>query len=182
MWRQWAIVAVLALAGGIAGVYLGRWIDDGSSRTEARLAPEGIEAGDQRPEFELRGLDGNLYHVDDWQGEVLLINFWATWCAPCREEMPMLDALQEKLGGRGLKIVGIALDTPGAVQAFTESLGIDYTILLDGATGDSLARRFGNTQGVLPYSVLVGRDGRIIDMIYGELERAPLEKRLNALL
>lgn len=91
----------------------------------------------------------------------------------------MLDALQAEFSDRGLQIVGVALDSPGAVQAFSEKLGIDYPLLIDDEGGDDLARRYGNTQGVLPYSVLIGRDGNIEAFLYGALEREALVDRLH---
>lgn len=94
----------------------------------------------------------------------------------------MLDELQDEYGERGFQVVGVALDNPGDVQAFTEKLGIDYPILVDNAAGDDLARRYGNTQGVLPYSVLIDRDGTIREYLYGALEKEPMERRLEALL
>lgn len=94
----------------------------------------------------------------------------------------MLDELQARFGDRGFQVVGIAVDTPGAVQSFVEKIGVDYPILIDGATGDVLMRRYGNAQGVLPYSVLVGRDGTIRHAMLGVLEERPLERRLDALL
>lgn len=176
MGRQWLLIALLALAGGIAGVLAGRWLGDSGPA----LQPEGpdtkqaIAAGDTRPEFELPGLDGNAHHVSQWDGKVVLLNFWATWCAPCREEMPMLNRMQAEYGERGFQVVGIALDSPASVQSFAEKLGIDYPILIDNATGDDLMRRYGNTHGVLPYSVLIGRDGTIKQILLGALHRDDL--------
>lgn len=92
----------------------------------------------------------------------------------------MLDELQAEFGGRGFQVVGIALDTPAAVQSFTERLGIDYPVLVDGATGDDLARAYGNSRGVLPYSVLVGRDGTIERTLMGALHREDLVPLLKS--
>lgn len=94
----------------------------------------------------------------------------------------MLDELHDEYGEQGFSVVGVALDNPGAVQSFVEELGVDYPILIDDAAGDDLARRYGNTQGVLPYSVLIGRDGTIEEMLLGALHREDilplLEKHL----
>lgn len=94
----------------------------------------------------------------------------------------MLDELQAKHGDRGLQVVGVALDTPAAAREFADRVGVDYPILVDAAAGDALMRRYGNGQGVLPYSVLIGRDGTVRETMYGALEREPLERRLDALL
>ncbi len=184
MGRQWLLIFALALAGGVAGVLAGRWLGGNMPAGEPERAPVTRPAPEERarPAFELPGLDGNTHHVSQWDGRVLLLNFWATWCAPCREEMPMLDELQDEYGERGFQVVGVALDNPGDVQAFTEKLGIGYPILVDNAAGDDLARRYGNTQGVLPYSVLIDRDGTIREYLYGVLEKESMERRLEALL
>lgn len=184
MKRQWLLIAALALAGGVAGVLAGRWLGGNMPAQDADRPPMDRSATQAqiRPAFELPGLDGNLHHIDEWDGQVILLNFWATWCAPCREEMPMLDELHDEYGERGFKVVGVALDTPGDVQAFVERLGIGYPILIDNTSGDDLARRYGNSQGVLPYSVLIDRDGTIREYLYGALEKAPLERRLETLL
>lgn len=94
----------------------------------------------------------------------------------------MLDELHSEYGQQGFTVVGVALDNPGAVQSFVEELGIDYPILIDNATGDDLARRYGNSQGVLPYSVLIDRDGTIHEHLYGALEKEPMKRRLDSLL
>lgn len=86
----------------------------------------------------------------------------------------MLDELHDEYGEQGFSVVGVALDNPGAVQSFVRELGIDYPILIDNAAGDDLARRYGNTQGVLPYSVLIDRDGTIEETMLGALHRDDL--------
>lgn len=174
--RQWLLIAVLALAGGLAGVLAGRWLGDSVPAGEPKRMPVSRTApeADTRPAFELPGLDGNTHHVSEWDGRVVLLNFWATWCAPCREEMPMLDEMHDEYGEQGFTVVGVALDNPGAVQSFVEELDIGYPILIDNATGDDLARRYGNGQGVLPYSVLIGRDGTIEATLMGILHRDDL--------
>lgn len=176
MSRQWMLIGLLALAGGIAGVLLGRWLGDGMTAGDPKgvsVEHAGAEA-QTRPAFELPGLDGNTHHVSEWDGQVVLINFWATWCAPCREEMPMLDELHDEYGEQGFSVVGVALDNPGAVQSFVREIGVDYPILIGNAAGDDIARRYGNTQGVLPYSVLIGRDGTIEETLLGALHRDDL--------
>lgn len=94
----------------------------------------------------------------------------------------MLNRMQAEYGERGFQVVGIALDSPASVQSFAEKLGIDYPILIDNAAGDDLMRRYGNTHGVLPYSVLILRDGSIREFLYGELKKDTLERKVEVLL
>lgn len=178
--KRWGGLFVLALAAGTLGWLGGHWL----AETPRHAPPHGSRAveGTQRPHFELPGLDGRRHDIGQWDGRVILLNFWATWCKPCREEMPMLDALQRDYGGRGLQVVGVALDRPGPVQQFVEQLGIDYPILVDDDSAIDIARRYGNDHGVLPFSVLIRRDGTVDRVLFGKVERETLERPLSRLL
>jgi thiol-disulfide isomerase/thioredoxin len=112
---------------------------------------------------------------------MLLLNFWATWCKPCVEEMPMLSALQSDWSGRGLQIVGIALDDPERAGSFAEELQVQYPILVGRADVVLTGRRYGNSSGMLPFSVLVDRDGLIRWTHLGALQREVVEQELNKL-
>lgn len=180
--KRWAALFAVALAAGAAGWLAGHWLTQGDPAPEAAEAVGGGIEGSRRPVFSLPGLDGKRHDISRWDGRVILLNFWATWCAPCREEMPMLDELQAHYGNRGLQVIGVALDRPGAVQQFVERLGIDYPILVDDASGIDIARRYGNRRGVLPFSVLIRRDGVVDRVLYGKLEREELEPAVSALL
>ena len=130
------------------------------------------------PEFEAADLNDNLRSIREWEGQVLLINFWATWCAPCRREMPDLMALHDELAGQAT-VIGIALDSPEAVRGYVEELGIDYPVLIaDDLAGTRLVRKLGNSNGLLPYSVFVDREGVIRSLKLGELTREQAKKRL----
>jgi thiol-disulfide isomerase/thioredoxin len=115
----------------------------------------------------------------DFDGRVLLLNFWATWCAPCVREMPMLDEIQQAYADRGLSVVGVALDDVARARSFADELGIGYTILL--GAGDALATglAYGNRAGLLPYSVLVDRDGVVRWTQLGELKRPDLVEQIE---
>jgi thiol-disulfide isomerase/thioredoxin len=118
----------------------------------------------------------------DFDGRVVLVNFWATWCAPCREEMPMLNEVYRSLAPRGLDVVGIALDDVARAREFAERLGIDYTILV--GAGDVMATglAYGNQAGLLPYTVLIDRDGVVRWTFLGELKRNALLEQVEPLL
>jgi thiol-disulfide isomerase/thioredoxin len=104
-----------------------------------------------------------------------IVNLWASWCAPCIREMPALDAFARRQGANGVQVVGIALDEEEAVRSFLRARPVAYPILVDAAGPDDAGVRLGNTRGVLPYSVLVGADGRILKRWAGPLEPGELD-------
>ncbi len=137
--------------------------------------------GQRRPDFTLRNTEGIEVSADDFDGAVLLVNFWATWCSPCVEEMPMLSGLQQKYAGEGVKIIGIALDDADRAREFAADLSIKYPVLVGQADVVLTSRRFGNTTGMLPFSVLVDANGIIRWTRLGALTREELEKQIQAL-
>ena len=200
--RRWPVLAgaaVLALAAGWgAGRYLG-----GSPGEDAVTATSGSGFGavsastsatasgskvleapasvlhQRRPDFTLPDLDGRPHGPDEWDGKVLVVNFWATWCAPCRKEIPLLIDLERRRPG--VRVIGIALDRADAVRGFARELGIGYPILLDDLQGSTM-RRYGNRVGALPFTVITGRDGVVAYVRLGELEAAELDWVTETLL
>ena len=171
-------VAVVAMAAGaLTGLLL-----KGDPNTGAAGAGPATLIGSPRPPFTLGAADGQRVSADDFDGQVMLINFWATWCAPCREEMPMLNEVQAELGPAGLAIVGIALDDVARARAFAAELGIDYTILVGAGDVMSTSLAYGNQAGVLPYTVLVDREGVVRWTYLGELKRDALMQKITPLL
>lgn len=117
--------------------------------------------GTKRPAFTLQDKDGIQRNVDEWNNKVLVINFWATWCPPCREEIPAFIKLQEKFADQGLQFVGIALQTAEEVQDFINEFGINYPVLVGLEPVIQVAEQYGNRNGVLPYTVIVDRQQNI---------------------
>jgi thiol-disulfide isomerase/thioredoxin len=113
---------------------------------------------------------------------VLVVNFWATWCPPCRREIPTFIELQQEYSARGLQFVGLAMDEAGRVRDFATTLGINYPLLVGEQAVVDAARAYGNEAGLLPYSAVVDREGKIVFTWAGELTREQAEEVILPLL
>ena len=122
----------------------------------------------------LPDLSGKPRQLSEWRGRVLVCNFWATWCAPCREEIPVLIAARSKFAAKGAEIVGIAVDNASKVRDFAASFKITYPVLLSEADGLELMRKLGNSAGGLPYTVFLDREGRPVDQRLGAMKAEDL--------
>jgi len=123
--------------------------------------------GGPTPGLELRELDGRGHRLADYRGKVVLVNFWATWCVPCRDEMPSIQHLKEKLAGRPFVVLAVNLDEPEArVRKFLSQMTVDFTVLLD--PEKKVARAW--DARILPASFIIGPDGRIRYSLVGELD------------
>jgi peroxiredoxin len=130
----------------------------------------------------LHDLDGRPRRLLDWKGTALLCNFWATWCAPCREEIPIFVAAKQQWLKPGVEIVGIGIDSAANVQQFARTYKINYPLLIAGATGVDLLHGLGNRSGVLPFSVLLDRSGALVQRWTGALTEPDLRKVVASLL
>jgi len=146
----------------------------------APAVPEGVAVaaeGDAIPELALPTLDGRSVRIPGaFAGRPLLVNVWASWCGPCIEEMPELQRFAASQGEDGTQVVGIALDDAASVRAFLQRIPVHYPILLDAPGPADAGVRLGNPKGVLPYSVLVSADGRLLKrrigpFAHGEITR-----------
>lgn len=167
-------IVALAIAGASAGLYL-------EHRRQNPPPPQGVtvtDVGETPPEATYLTVDGKPRQLSDWRGKRVLINFWASWCAPCRREMPLLSAAWTRHRTRNVAILGVAEDTATDVRGYLAAQPASYPIVLvdTDAPGSSLA--FGNTRRVLPYSVLIGEDGRILRRKLGAFTQAELDEWL----
>lgn len=181
------VASIAALAGAAASVYFEPTIANRLAATEAGqrvlsavlgmnapAPPSGVivaERGDIVPNFALKSLNGDSVSIPvAWAGKPTLVNLWATWCAPCLKEMPELQAYAVDQDVNGTQVVGIALDDAVAVQAFLDEYAITYPNLVDAPGTADAGVRLGNPNGVLPFSVLVSADGRVLKTKIGPFD------------
>lgn len=138
--------------------------------------------GSHRPEFSLPDLEGVQHKLSKWDGKVLVVNFWATWCPPCRKETPAFVELQEKYGAQGLQFIGVAIDEKDNVEDFADTYGVNYPMLLGNLDAINISKQYGNRFGTLPYTVIVDRKGKINFIQRGELLKTTAEEKIKALL
>jgi thiol-disulfide isomerase/thioredoxin len=182
-------ILLVALAAGILGILaglratgpgpllrseLGQRILGATLAAAAPKPPAGITVatrGEPIPAVDIADLEGRAVTLPGtYAGRPILINFWASWCAPCVKEMPELQRFSAGQGPNGVQVVGIALDDPAAVRAFLQRVAVSYPILLDAPGPADASVRLGNPKGVLPYSVLVSADGRLLKQRIGPFD------------
>jgi peroxiredoxin len=169
------IVTVLA---GAAGFSLQQYLAIDNTVAAARINPV---IGQPRPEFAMLDLDGKLRNIKEWDGQVVLLNFWATWCPPCMREIPGFVEVQHDLSGQEFQIIGVAVDNEDAVRKFATANKVNYPLLPGESEAVELADKYGNRIGGLPYSVLIDKNGNISDTITGELDKTHLKSLLKQL-
>jgi peroxiredoxin len=188
--RNIIIMAAVALMAATGGYFAAMVLSSqAGSAGSARIQPPGDALpaqpddmrGQRRPDFTLADTHGSHWSATDLNGRPWLVNFWATWCAPCVEEMPMLSRLQQDYEELGLRVVGIALDDPDDAREFADSLSIDYPVLVGLTDVVLVGRKYGNRSGMLPYTVLVDAEGIIRWTHLGALDRENLDQQIDLL-
>ena len=173
----------------LAGFYAGRlFLPDQSekiiaaedvSKSAATPTPQHSPAVKELPEFSLVDLYGKTRFISEWADRPLLINFWATWCAPCLREMPMLQTLQQERTDQPLEVIGIAIDRLNAVETFVNETGVTYPILVGQTEAMEAAEKFGPAFVALPFTVFTGPRGDVLYLHLGELHLEQLREILS---
>ena len=127
-------------------------------------------------------LNGVPQSLEQWRGKAMVVNFWATWCAPCRKEIPELVKAQEKYHEQGLTIIGIAVDIKENVVPFIKENGVVYPVLVDNSSSVDVSKKLGNRVGGLPFTVFLNKNGDLVDRELGGLSEARLDDAITALL
>lgn len=155
---------------GIAFAAMGAYV---SNRQSAPQAPEN-KAVAQFLAQQLKDSEGKTQLLSQWQGKMLIVNFWATWCAPCVKEMPELSALQIEYKGKPVQILGMGIDSPSNIEEFARKYQISYPLFAAGMEGSELSRQLGNNAGGLPFTILIAPDGKVLKNYLGRLKMEEL--------
>ncbi len=175
MKRDPVIILVVALAISMMLVFAYKMT--GKAPVEAK--PTGISK--PAPDFALQTIDGKTLHLSDFRGKAVVVNFWATWCQPCKIEMPWFVELQRQYGPAGLQILGISADedtSADELDKFTRDLGVNYPVLLG---KEEVEQAYGGIQ-FLPVTVYVDRQGNVVDKVFGLKGRAEIEDDIKKAL
>jgi thiol-disulfide isomerase/thioredoxin len=181
-----AAIAAAVVVAGLAGAVAYVAYDQLKSRTAQTSTPVPAAAApasqlvETLPQFQLADRAGQMRSLQDWPDQALIVNFWATWCAPCRREIPLLQQLQRDRAGEGFQVIGIAVDFRDKVLAYADEMKIDYPLLIGEQEALDAAAAFGVTTVGLPFTVFSDRRGRIVTAHLGELTAAEADLILDA--
>ena len=172
--RQMGIITGMSLVGLAAGLITASWIyRDGTASEESVAAL--LANSWTKP-------DNTVVNTAEWQNRVLVVNFWASWCPPCVEEMPALSDLQDEFASKNVLFVGIGIDTPSNIRQFLETTLVSYPIVMGGLQGSKIGKALGNTQGALPYTVVINAKGKVANTKLGKINEDELRKQIKAAL
>lgn len=183
------LAAGVLIGAGAAGYYLQqqqaqqRAATSASATSEATAAPDHKTIiGQPRPPFSLPALGGEVRAISDWDGRILAINFWATWCQPCKEEIPEFVELQAKYRDQGVTFIGVAIDESEPVSDFIARYNVNYPVLIGEQAAIDAARAYGNRIGALPYTAFVDHDGKVVHVHRGRLPLEQADQLLQTLV
>jgi thiol-disulfide isomerase/thioredoxin len=181
--KHLAIAVVLGVAsiGGVAFMLFGE---------REAAAPYGLPPPSAVPasavadlySLSLPDLDGRIQTLAQWRGQVLIVNYWASWCAPCRKEMPILSGLQTRMAGRGVQVVGIAADNAEKAGEYALATPVSYPLLVGGPDAIRLTRAFGNIPQAVPFTLVIDRTGQVRAAVLGVTHEEALERLVATLI
>ena len=172
--RQWIIIVAISLLALISGVLTSQWI----YKTGLASDPA-VKAFFANP---WQAPDGKTVDTQKWQGKVLVVNFWASWCPPCVEEMPTLDKLQKEFFQQNVLFVGIGIDSPSNIREFLEKTTVGYPIMIGGLEGSNLSKQLGNSQGALPYTIVINAKGKATYSKLGKISEDDVRSAIKSAL
>jgi thiol-disulfide isomerase/thioredoxin len=174
-----AVIFIVAIViAGTSGFALQRYLATSSATDPATASPI---IGQMRPEFAMRDIEGNIRNIKDWDGQVVLLNFWATWCPPCLREIPDFIEVQHELADHDFQIIGIAVDNETDVRDFASEMAMNYPVMAGEMEAIELSQKYGNDIGGLPFSAIINKNGKITHTITGELSKDRLVTILEQL-
>ena len=154
-------------------------------RTTTIALPQKTNNAWEMPVFELKGLDGRMHRLADWKGKVIMLNFWASWCAPCQYEIPEFVAYQERYGAKGLQVIGLGIDQERKLRNVARTLGINYPVLVadPSVRGNAdLLSQWGNSEQIVPYTVVIAPSGRMVYIHRGRMGEEEFDRYVKPLL
>lgn len=166
-------VGATAVAAALAGIGVGVW--------RASVDARDVDATESLFALTLPDALGAQQPLAQWKGRPLVVNFWAPWCVPCVEEMPDLQRVRDDYRARGVEIIGVGIDSAAKIRAFRDQHGITLPLLVAGMEGTALGDRLGNKAGVLPYTVVIGPDRRVVERKIGRIRQQELRGWLDKL-
>jgi thiol-disulfide isomerase/thioredoxin len=168
------IISGMSLVGLAAGLITASWIyRDGTASDESVAAL--LANPWMKP-------DNTPVNTAEWQNRVLVVNFWASWCPPCVEEMPTLDKLQAEFKSQNVLFVGIGIDSPSNIREFLEKTQVSYPIVIGGLEGSNISKQMGNAQGALPYTVIINAQGKATSSKLGKISEEELRSVIKSAL
>jgi thiol-disulfide isomerase/thioredoxin len=185
--KKLIVVGAVALVfGGLGAVFGTRHKPPTLATPATALATPSAAAPDNSPVAalyaqSLNDAAGKPHTLSQWKGKALVVNFWAPWCAPCVKEMPELAALAADSAAKNINVIGIGIDSPTNIAEFAAKVRVSYPLYVAGMSGTELSRGFGNTSGSLPYTVLIGADGKVRKTYLGQLKFDQLRADMAAL-
>lgn len=174
-----AVVFIVAMViAGTSGFALQRYL---ATKSTSQVETTNPAIGQTRPEFAMLDLEGNVRNIKDWDGQIVLLNFWATWCPPCLREIPDFIEVQDELANHDFQIIGIAVDNEADVREFVTEMSVNYPVMAAEMEAIELSQRYGNSIGGLPFSAIIDKNGKITHTITGELSKDRLKSILKQL-
>ena len=172
--RQVIIIVAISLLALLGGVLTSQWIYKTGLASDPAVKAFFANSW-QTP-------DGKTVNTQDWQGKVLVVNFWASWCPPCVEEMPALDKLQQEFLQQNVLFVGIGIDSPSNIREFLSKTPVSYPIVIGGLEGSNLSKQLGNSQGALPYTIIINAKGKASYSKLGKISEDDIRSAIKSAL